>query len=208
MTATTVALRAPRSRVPVVPGPVVPLLIFGLEVGTGGAVTIDYLRTKGSKGYQSPWLDVDREVHSTRGATASPADNLARIRSVLRTSVADLARALGVSRQAIYDWQTGRPIAADNAARLQDIADAADLFAREGLHATAHVMRRPISNRKNFFEIIRDGGSAEAAARTLIDIVRRELKQRENLKSRLADRAGPTREDFQDLGMPMLDEKG
>jgi hypothetical protein len=183
-------------------------LIFAFEIGTGGAATIDYLRTKGTKGYQSPWFVLDREVHSAHGPTASAADNLALIRSVLRTSVADLARALGVSRQAIYDWQTGRPIAVDNAARLQDIANAADLLAREGLQATAHVMRRPISNRRNFFEIIRDGGAAEAAARTLIEIVRRELKQRENVRSRLADRAGPTREDFRDLGAPKLDERG
>jgi hypothetical protein len=31
-------------------------------------------------------------------------------------------------------------------------------------------MSRPIRKGKNFFEIIRDGGSAEAEARTLIDI--------------------------------------
>jgi hypothetical protein len=69
-------------------------------------------------------------------------------------------------------------------------------------------MRRPIANGRNFFEAIRDGGSAERAARTLIEIVRRELNQRETLKSRLADRARPGQEDFRDLGAPMLDEKG
>jgi len=207
MSITTLALDAPRPRVPVVLGLLAPLPVFGFQVGTGGAATIDYLKTRGSKGYAFVAYSPDRESPATSRAS-SPADNLEYIRTVLRTSVTDLARALGVSRQAIYDWQAGRPIAAENVARLQDIARAADLFAREGLQATAHVMRRPIANGKNLFDLVRDGGSAETAARTLIDVVRRELRQRENLKSRLAKRARPTREDFRDLGAPMLDEKG
>jgi transcriptional regulator with XRE-family HTH domain len=207
MSATAPDWDTSRSRIPVSPECVVALIV-ALQVGTGGAATLDYVRTKGDKGYQSAWFDLDREVHSPHAATASPAKNLERIRSVLRPSVTDLARALGVSRQAIYDWQAGRPIAADNLARLEELSGAADLFAREGLQATAHVMRRPISNGKNFFEIIRDGGSAERAARSLIEIVRGELEQREKLEARLADRARPTREDFRDLGTPMLDEKG
>jgi hypothetical protein len=69
------------------------------------------------------------------------------------------------------------------------------------------MLRRPINSGKNFFEIIRDGGSAETAGQTLIEIVRRELSQRESLRSKLSGRAPPTREDFQDLGAPMLDER-
>jgi predicted transcriptional regulator len=51
---------------------------------------------------------------------------------VLRPNVTDLAKALRVSRQAIYDWQAGRPMAADNIERLRDIARAADLFDEKG----------------------------------------------------------------------------
>jgi hypothetical protein len=207
MSITTLALDAPRPRMPVVLGLLASLPVFGFQVGTGGAATIDYLKMRGSKGYAFVAYSPDRESPTTSRAS-SPVDNLDYIRTVLRPSVTDLATALGVSRQAIYDWQAGRPIATENVARLQDIARAADLFAREGLQATAHVMRRPIADGKNLFDLVRDGGSAEAAARTLIDVVRRELRQRENLKSRLAKRARPTREDFRDLGAPMLDEKG
>jgi DNA-binding XRE family transcriptional regulator len=206
MSVTTVAINFPRPRMRVVLGLLASPPVFGLQVGTGGAATINYLKTRGNKGYAFVTYDPDREVPATPTA-ASPADNLEHIRMVLRPSVTDLARALGVSRQAIYDWQAGRPIAAENVARIQDIARAADFFAREGLQATAQLVRRPIINGKNIFEIIRDGGSAEAAARTLIDVVRRELEQRENLKLRLANRVRPTREDFRDLGAPMLDEK-
>ena len=207
MSITTLSLDAPRPRIPVVISLLASLPVFAFQVGTGGAATIDYFKTRGSKGYALVAYSPDRESPAA-SRTSSPADNLDYIRKVLRPSVTDLARALGVSRQAIYDWQAGRPIAAENAARLQDIAHAADIFAREGLSATAQVMRRPITNGQNLFDIIRDGGSAETAARTLIDIVRRELRQRESLKSRLAKHARPTREDFRDLGAPMLDEKG
>ena len=207
MSITALASDAFRPRLPVVPGFIASLPVVGFQVGTGGAATIDYFKMRGSKGYAFLAYDPLPEP-LTLPAAASAADNLEHIRSVLQPSVTDLAKALGVSRQAIYDWQAGRPVAAENAARIADIARAADLFAREGLQATAQLMRRPISNGKNLFEIIRDGGSAEAAARALVDIVRRELKQREVLKSRLAKRTRPTREDFQDLGAPMLDEKG
>lgn len=207
MSVTTLALRPPKSGVPSDLPHAISFLSFGLQVGTGGAATIDYLRMRGSKGY--PWFAAaHREGHGFHQAPASPAEILEHIRSVLRPAVTDLARALGVSRQAIYDWQAGGAITAENAARLREMSHAADLFADAGLQTTPHMMRRPITEGKNFYEIIRDGGSAETAALSLIGIVGRELEQRERLKARLGDRATPTQSDFQDLGTPMLDEKG
>jgi hypothetical protein len=193
---------------PVVLGLLASLPVVGFQVGTGGAATIDYLKTRGSKGYALIVCasDLNPEAPAT-WRVASPADDLDHIRKVLRPSVTELAKTLSVSRQAIYDWQAGRPIAAENVARLKDIARAADLFARGGLEASSYLVRRPIINGKSLFDIIRDGGSAEAAAQTLIDIVRPELQQRERLKARLANRARPTREHFEDVGAPMLDEK-
>lgn len=207
MSKTALAWDDPGPLMAVALGLLASLPVSGFQVGTGGAATIDYFKTRGSKGYRLVAWDLDHQAPVTP-RLASPADDLDHIRKVLRPSVTDLAKSLGVSRQAIYDWQAGRQIAAENVARLQDLARAADLFAQEGLEATAHVVRRPITNGKNLFDIIRDGGSAEAAARTLVNIVRRELQQRERLKERLTNRARPTRDDFQDVGAPMLDEKG
>lgn len=180
------------------------LLAFGLQVGTGGAATPDYYKARGGKGYAL----VVCEPHTGQAlaSRSSPAENLTFVRTVLRPSVADLAKALGVSRQAIYDWQAGRAIAPENAARIEDVARAAEIFAREGLQATPQMMRRTISGGKNFFEIMRDGGSAESSARTLIEIVRRELNQRQNLQARLAKRPSPAPDEFRDAGTPMLDE--
>jgi hypothetical protein len=200
MNSTALAIDTYRHPMPVVLG----LLVFGLQVGTGGAATTDYYKARGGKGYAQVGYAPDTgEAFASR---SSPAESLTFVRTVLRPSVADLSKALGVSRQAVYDWQAGRPIAAENAARIEDVARAAEIFAREGLQATPQMMRRTISEGKNFFEILRDGGSAESSARILIDIVRRELNQRQNLQARLAKRPRPARDEFEEAGTPMLDE--
>lgn len=200
MYSTALAVDAYRHPSPFVLG----LLVVGLQVGTGGAATPDYYKARGGKGYALVACEPDTgEAFASR---SSPAENLAFVRTVLRPSVADLAKALGVSRQAIYDWQAGRPIAAENATRIEDLTRAAEIFAREGLQATPQMMRRTISGGKNFFDILREGGSAESSARTLIEIVRRELNQRANLQARLAKRPHPAPDEFEDAGIPMLDE--
>ncbi len=207
MSTTSLAFEASRSRMPVVLAFIASLPVFGLQVGTGGAATVEYLKTRGSRGYAFVASDPLHE-HAGTARVATPAENLQRIRTVLQPNVTDLARSLGVSRQAIYDWQAGRPISAENVARIGALARAADVFAREGLQATAQVMRRPISGGKNFLEVVRSGGSPEVAAQELIEIVRRELLQRERRKARLSARPRPTREEFSDLGAPALDENG
>jgi transcriptional regulator with XRE-family HTH domain len=187
----------------VVPAPMGPL---GMEVGTGGAATFVYVRNRGNKGYPFAayaWSGLVADV--IVGPTVI--ENISRIRAVLNPTVTDLAGTLGVSRQAIYDWQAGKPIAAENAIRLSDLARAADLFAVEGLRGTSQALRRPIKNGKNFFELVKEGSPADSAARGLIEIVRSEFHQREALRNRLAGRKRPSREAFGEIGAPMLDEK-
>lgn len=187
----------------VVAAPIGPL---GMEVGTGGAATFVYVRNRGNKGYPFAayaWSGLVADV--IVGPTVI--ENISRIRAVLNPTVTDLAGTLGVSRQAIYDWQAGKPIAAENAIRLSELARAADLFAVEGLRGTSQALRRPIKNGKNFFELVKEGSPADSAARGLIEIVRSEFHQREALRNRLAGRKRPSRETFGEIGAPMLDEK-
>ena len=185
------------------PAPIGPL---GLEVGTGGAATFVYVRSRGNMGY--PFIGYEWSGRVT-DAIVGPnvIENISRIRAVLNPTVTDLAGILQVSRQAIYDWQAGKPVAAENAARLSELAKAADLFAVEGLRGTSQAMRRPIKNGKNFFELVKEGSPADSAARGLIEIVRSEFGQREALRKRLAGRKRPSREVFGEMGAPMLDEK-
>jgi len=189
--------------VPRVEGPVGPL---GLEVGTGGYVTFVYVRSRGNMGY--PFAGYEWSGRGM-GAVVGPnvIENINRIRTVLNPTVTDLANLLNVSRQAIYDWQAGKPISAENAERLSELARVADLFAAEGLRGTSQALRRPIKNGKNFVNLIEEGTPADTAARSLIEIVRGEFRQREVLRNRLAERKRPSREAFGEIGAPMLDEK-
>ena len=179
---------------------------LGLDVGTGGYVTFVYVQRRGNMGYPLVGYEWSGRV-SDAIVRPTAVENIERIRTVLQPKVTDLAGLLQVSRQAIYDWQAGKPIAAGNEARISELAQAADLFAVEGLRATSETLRRPIQGGKNFFQMVEEGTAADTAARRLIEIVRGELLQREALRKRLAGRKRPSREAFREMGTPMLDEK-
>src|SRR3954451_17576908 len=182
------------------------VLAVALQVGTGGEATARYYKARGSRGYAVAGYDAPSNV-VTGVADRTPAEDLAQIRAVLKPAVKDLAGMIGVSRQAVYDWQSGATIASRHAERLADLARAADLFADEGLTATSQVLRRPIAAGRSFLDVVRGGGSAADAARSLIGIVGREAEQRKALEARLANRARPALL-ADDFGIPMLDERG
>ena len=139
--------------------------------------------------------------------TQLPHELISYIRVFLQLTISDLARLLGVSRQAVYDWQSGKQIAVDNAARLADLARAADVFAAEGQTVSAQLLQRPIVSGKRLFDIAREGGSAEEAARKLIQMMRRELRQRQMLADHLKDRHKPEITDDV-YGIQILNEMG
>ena len=186
-------------QVPAMP-PVGPL---GFEIGTGGSPTVEYVTSRGEKGY--PFLLFNFSKRSIRIGERTPAENIKRIIAVLGPTVTDLAETLRVSRQTIYNWHDGSSAAEENASRLSDLARAADAFALEGLMATSRILRRPIKNGKNFFQLVRGGASPENLALALIEIVRTESRQRDSLKKRLVGRKRPSRESLREIGAPMLD---
>jgi len=178
---------------------------IGLQPGTGGEATSNYYRKRGAMGYRIAHYDV-ASPFGQRADQPTPAENLERILSVLKPTTTELARALKVSRQAIYDWRSGASITAENATRLTDLARAADVFAAEGLTTTHQILRRQIAGR-SFFDKVRDGESAEDAARFLLKVARRELEQRRALSERLKGR--PSRVvSSDDIGAPHVSEQG
>jgi len=186
------------------------VLVSAMRVGTGGLETADYYKARSDKGYAyggfapAPVLDVIPIVDVIK-RHRTPIDDLGHIRTVLRPSISDLAWALGVSRQAIYDWQNGKTVTAGNAARLADLALAADVFDAKDVTGSAQLLRRPITENKTLFDIAREGGSAETAARVLVARVGREVEQRARLAARLAGRK-PAKGGSDDYGSPILDE--
>lgn len=207
MTAMEPVLEYPSARciIPHVLAGRVGLMATALQVGTGGAQTTDYYKQRGLMGYA--FVLYEPAPIEAVPAIRTPTEDLSHVRTVLRPAITDLAQALGVSRQAIYDWQNGKPIGSVNAARLADLAKAADVFAAEGLTSPSQLLRRPITGEKTFFDVVQEGGSAESAIRELVSRVRRELLQRQTLASRLANRRRPA-VPWEDHGSPILDETG
>jgi hypothetical protein len=185
----------------------VAVTVVGMQVGTGGELTENYYKQRGQKGYAlARYEDVPIERKAIAARTS--AQDLAYIRTVLKSTVTELANLFGVSRQAIYDWQTGKQVAIENATKLEDLAKAAEILSDGGLVGSPLVMRRKIIGGKTLFDILREGGSVQDAARLLVEIMRHENQQREALELRLADRKQRLVVGPDDLGVPMLHEGG
>ena len=183
-------LAYPRFRAATVPAIMIGAMI-AFQAGTGGAQTADYYRQRGPKGYSFvPYGDLN-PPRDPAPEVRTPLDDLARIRGVLKPSVTDLAGALGVSRQAIYDWQSGKAISSENARRLAGFARAADVLSTEGVAASPRLLQRKVQSGNSLLDIARQGGSLEEAARVLASIIQREAKQRQVLAARLAGRRRP-----------------
>jgi transcriptional regulator with XRE-family HTH domain len=151
------------------------------SIGTGGELSIEHLqRSPHQMQLMAPTVDV--------APVRSPAEDLVRIREVLKPAVSDLATTFGVSRQSVYNWLNGEPVAEENAAKLQDLAEAADLLAHEGIAVNAALLKRKFTNGRTLLQVAQAGESARDAALQLVHIYKRETTQRERMAARFANR--------------------
>lgn len=186
-----------------------PYLMCALLAGTGGYATADYLAKRSDHGYkfiQFKNVPSAVELAAQEDVVRTSAENLARIREILKPTITELANLFGVSRQAVYDWQAGKPTAPENAAKLDDLAKAADALAATGIEGSSQLLRRTIAGGKSLLDVMREGGSAASAAQVLAQTLVREAKQRERLALRLVGRTKPNVPQ-DDYGVPMLDER-
>lgn len=182
-------------------------LVAAFVVGTGGLLTADYVTARNDRGYRL--LDFSfrgQELGSaSRKMIRSPIENLARVRSIFRPTTTELALLLGVSRQAIYNWQSGQPIALQNIVRLEELANSADLLIASGIAAIARPLTRKLPGGKSVFDSICEGSAPDEAVKQLMAMMEREVRQREAISNRLAGRAQkPVIID--NMGAPYLDE--
>jgi len=173
--------------------------------GTLGLVTPNYFAQRDAT---SNWaFSLVSNERTVLGDVERPtAHALSHIREIFKLTTTELAELFGVSRQTIYDWQSGRGISAVRADRLESLSKAADIFADSGLSISPRTLRRKLAGGKPFFDVIRDGGPVEESTRGLITMLQREIEQRKLLDARLASRKRPLL-DQTDLGIPMLDEE-
>jgi transcriptional regulator with XRE-family HTH domain len=183
-------------------------ICFCLGVGTGGAFTLNYLRERGDKGYSYGEYGYFSPTVYPVMIDRSPQECLKHIRDVLKPTISELAEGIGVSRQAIYDWLSGSSVSAKKAARLAEVAQAADKIAAEDVTSLGWNMRRPLKNGKNFFGLLGEGIPVDEATRLLIHIIRTESQQRKMLERHFTGRRPPSRGLFDEIGVPMRDERG
>ncbi|WP_241362743.1 hypothetical protein [Pseudomonas aeruginosa] len=162
-------------------------------IGTGGELLPEHLQQNAKSAQHA---NRAAEVAETK-VSRTPSESLQRIREVLNPAVSDLAVTLNVSRQSIYNWLNGEPVAEENAAKLHDLAQAADVLAHEGIPISASLLKRKFANGRTLLQMAQAGESARDAALTLIKIHKRETAQRERMNARFATRAKtPASADF------------
>jgi transcriptional regulator with XRE-family HTH domain len=183
-------------------------LALAFLVGTGGVFTADYVAARNARGYRLLGFEYrdGMERAPQRLAIRTAAQNLYRVREVLRPSVTELASLLGVSRQALYNWQAGQPVAPQNEERLEQFAVAADLIDAEGLTNKPSVIRRKLARGKTFFELVREGTPATDAAAMLVSLIKKERAQGEAVSIRLSGRERKAVH-ASDIGAPHLEER-
>jgi transcriptional regulator with XRE-family HTH domain len=174
-------------------------------IGWASAAVIAALAASGTGSELQPGKLQERVTHPNSlgidivDATAerTPMEDLQRIRQVLTPAISDLAVSLGVTRQSVYNWLNGDPVAVENAAKLRDLAQAADYLVTEGVTISSSLLKRQISNGMTLFQVVQAGESARDAASILVQILRREDAQRVRVSARLAGRRStPATEDF------------
>jgi transcriptional regulator with XRE-family HTH domain len=167
-------------------------------IGTGGELSLQHLQRSAQQAQHRTSAFEIAEVDRVR----TPRGSLSRIRKVLNPAVSDLAKTFGVSRQSVYNWLNGEPVANDNAARLEDLARAAEVLTYAGVSINSALLKRKFANGRTLMQVAQAGESAEEAALMLIQIHKREAAQRERMKTRFANRAmTPASADF-DLPSP------
>ena len=162
-------------------------------IGTGGELSLERLQRSVRQSQHMVSVVEVAEVEQVR----TPSKNLSRIREVLNPAISDLATTFGVSRQSVYNWLNGEPVTDENAAKLQDLAQAADVLSHEGVGINAALLKRRFANGRTLMQVAQAGESARDAALMLVQIHKREAVQRDRMNARFANRAKtPASADF------------
>ena len=184
------------------------LLFANFVVGTMGLITPQAFESKYSTSIANVHYKVDgneNEAHAVVKLERTSAQDLARVREVLKPAVLELANLFGVSRQAVYDWQAGAQPGLQVAARLATLARAADVFAKAHVAVDARTLRRRVAGGGTVLDAVLRDEDAAQVARSLVSTLRREAAQRERLTRQLAGRKrGPVNVD--DYGTPAVSE--
>ncbi|WP_315787011.1 MULTISPECIES: helix-turn-helix transcriptional regulator [unclassified Bradyrhizobium] len=154
-----------------------------LSVGTGGDYTVSYHALREDK-------IVFRKPTTERPKSNGFAVNsdIEHTRSTLNLSMSELARCLGVSRQALYNWMAGGSIKPENLTKLYELRSAADVISAANISDLPLFIHRKLPGGRTLSEAVAMGESGEVAARALLRLANEEAAQREALSRLLGGR--------------------
>lgn len=174
--------------------------------GTFGLLSPMYLHgSAATANWNINQIEFDVARATAGDAASAAARDIVHIRQVMKTSVSELARVFGVSRQAVHEWIKGGALSPRNAQRLSELAQAADVLIESGIEITPQMLRRKIGGGLSLLESVKENGNVLELARKLVDTLSRESQQRERLAARLAGRQKPAVDSI-DFGAPHLKE--
>jgi DNA-binding XRE family transcriptional regulator len=184
----------------------IPLTIM-IGIGTGEVVTHQVWNLRANGERFNYFVPSDGGQAKATDYISTPAADVAHIRAILKASVGDLAHCVGVSRQAIYNWQAGGSIKSQHVSRLAELKAAADVLLAENISGSPLVLERKLPGGKTLLESISGGTDARTAAMSLVNLLREEAAQRAMMNKRLAARlaAIPRNTEY---GAPLFDERG
>jgi len=114
--------------------------------------------------------------------------SLQQIKTVFGFGISKLSIAMGVSRQAIYNWKNGEQPTDENIAKLKDLTNAANIISESGIAVTGLLMKRKVAGGKSLLDLALKGNSVSEAASLLVRQVLLEKEQQAHLASRFANR--------------------
>jgi DNA-binding XRE family transcriptional regulator len=191
---------------------VVVAVAFVFVAGTGGYSTAQCFGPRGSKGQSEERIASGESAKAVVArnedlAAPSHAEDLKLVRDYFKPSVAQLAGALGVERQTIYDWQAGKGVSDERREVIRELASACSKLAEAGIAAGDDIFRRKISNGQTLLQLIATGTPAGEAVGLTKSILEIEKHERQLLAEHLKRRPLGTI-DTTDAGKPHLNEEG
>ena len=156
-------------------------------------------------------LIVDQRVKPGQNEQVSEAAQI--LEYVLENSklaVSELARTMGVSRQAVYNWRNGESSADDKLVGLRVLRTAVQTLTENGLPVSGSNLRRTIGGTSVLKELSLSG-DVSAATERLVAALSREDEQLANSRSRTAEvrervaRQGGSAELANTIGRPVDD---
>ncbi|HCB1683545.1 XRE family transcriptional regulator [Citrobacter sp. RHBSTW-00986] len=99
------------------------------------------------------------------------AQHLANIREVLSPSMSELAKDLGITRQALYKWLSGenQPDDASKVQFITNLSNVADSFSKAGLNDAKLLVKMKAFNGKSLMDLVKEGESWNKPVQVLID---------------------------------------